>query len=423
MPSSCRCRTGFLLFLVVVLLSNISCQETSSSKDPISQIPQGWVSSGGEIFADRTNPWFLQNVPNVNYCVVVDQQTVSLPAARVHELIHLSFAFWKKEFKSFLVNSGKRVINPPEVAIQNFEEVPCTGTEDLKFQFGYGTLSSDQASYLEHQDEYVGIAVRTSYDRVNLRGKGFVYIASDKGPHRTPQGPAYIEAPWAYDGLLFRVLTHELGHVFGLPHIGQGLMSATFPNYILKTGVYMNYTSVDSMGPFFLPQDTYSNCTLSKDAAPDAVTWFGLADTDKCIHIEKIKGKDDGDIEGYTFSSSAAYDGTRTLKGTAIWDNKTNPDIEITLAGQLYLGPEQRVFTDPDSPGSTGIQYIPTSVFLSTTWPLKYVDTSNVARAMRLRLEPNAYQILVINNEMITSLLSYSLNCANLSLLSVCMDQ
>ena len=52
-------------------------------------------------------------------------------------------------------------------------------------------------------------------------------------------------------------------------------------------------------------------------------------------------------------------------------------------------------------------EYIPTSVFLNINLPLKYVDVSNVARPMRLHLEPNAFQILTMTPDMITNLLSY----------------
>ena len=33
----------------------------------------GWVSSGGELFSDAHNPWFVRNTKDVNYCVVVDE--------------------------------------------------------------------------------------------------------------------------------------------------------------------------------------------------------------------------------------------------------------------------------------------------------------------------------------------------------------
>lgn len=37
---------------------------------------------------------------------------------------------------------------------------------------------------------------RMSYDPKSLKGKGFVYVAADRGPYRYDNGDRYIERAW-----------------------------------------------------------------------------------------------------------------------------------------------------------------------------------------------------------------------------------
>jgi guanylate kinase len=68
----------------------------------------------------------------------------------------------------------------------------CNNSADLKFQLGF--LTEDQKKEITNYKQLLGVAYRTSYDQVNLKGQGFIYIAPEKGPNRplSPGMPSRI---------------------------------------------------------------------------------------------------------------------------------------------------------------------------------------------------------------------------------------
>lgn len=80
------------------------------------------------------------------------------------------------------------------------------------------------------------MSVRTRYDDVNLRGGGFIYVSADSGP-LAYSNEFLRHGAWhlGKGGLLFKVLVHELGHVFGLPHMNESIvMHERFPERVLS---------------------------------------------------------------------------------------------------------------------------------------------------------------------------------------------
>ncbi len=207
----------------------------------------GWVSGGGNILRNANNPWFLENTKTVTYCILSDPNTFADVPTSPAILIEKALSYWKKQMADpAAVTDGYAVhSNTPiesiatekyvtvEVATQEFVFNPrCYGNEDLTFQLG--VLNSEQREFLQDRSPIIGAAVRTSYDEVQLRGRGFIYIAPDsgkngyKGEHLRPKG-------WheGNGGLLFRAIAHELGHVFGLAHGGEGMMSESYSESLL----------------------------------------------------------------------------------------------------------------------------------------------------------------------------------------------
>jgi hypothetical protein len=224
-----------------------------------------WSSGGGgEIIKDARNPWFLQNTPSVDVCIIHDAEHFdigALESSDLEEMVQDALSYWKYEFsKAFTPWPAVRV------ATQRFRVVDlitidksgivksCAPTTDLTIQFGY--LNSEQQNYLRERGQgtkdFISFAIRTSYDPVNLRGKGFIYFAADSGDLKF-EGPDLVTKPWSMGtgGLIHAALKHELGHVFGIPHMGSSLMNAGYLEQVFKTGVAATAATEDHNKDFF----------------------------------------------------------------------------------------------------------------------------------------------------------------------------
>ena len=105
-----------------------------------------------------------------------------------------------------------------KIGQQDFNLVSCESeTVDIRFQFG--KLTDSQRATLVKPTKYVASAVQTEYDEEQLRGKGFIYVAAEKGSLR-PEADDLAEDFLSHHDhvVLDMTLVHELGHVFGVPH-------------------------------------------------------------------------------------------------------------------------------------------------------------------------------------------------------------
>lgn len=179
----------------------------------------GTMSTGGaEFIGDDHNPWFIQNTAAVTFCIKHNPSTFHLPRGSddqfLSKKVETVLNFWKREFKATHAMTDRPNY---QVATQTFTETSCTADTDITFQFG--VLEPDQIATLKTPKKYLAANVRTSYDNVHLRGKGFIYLAADEGP-LAPSDENLAPRPWSMGtgGLIESALAHELGHVFGLQH-------------------------------------------------------------------------------------------------------------------------------------------------------------------------------------------------------------
>ncbi|MGZ3768631.1 MAG: hypothetical protein ACXVCR_01290 [Bdellovibrio sp.] len=176
----------------------------------------GWTSGGGENIRDERNPWWIQNTKEVTYCIKADERNFGQSRDVLQRKIRFALNFWKKQLGTLTYNQFDQ-LQGISVGTQTFTETACGDNTDLVFQFG--VLDGDQFRYLVDPTKFIGVAVRTAYDPVNLKGKGFIYISPEEGPLRFNKS-GLMTHPWSYqDGILLTpALIHELGHVFGIPH-------------------------------------------------------------------------------------------------------------------------------------------------------------------------------------------------------------
>jgi hypothetical protein len=239
----------------------------------------GTSSGGGNGYSNRNNPWFLENTAEVRYCIDIDEEAMGVSAARAAQLVQEALQYWKTSFaqaatKEYL--DGEIVpYGQLRVATQSFVHVPCSEATPLRFQLG--TLADkEQAALVGEGHDLIGLAMRTRYDNVNLRGSGFVFITPQTGPLRTRAVGFSSEAWSVCDGcLLLLALKHELGHVFGVSHAGDhetshNLMAHHFLAEVTGTNLVRGLW--DSVGAAEYLRLNYGQPYFSLDEARPLVT-------------------------------------------------------------------------------------------------------------------------------------------------------
>lgn len=240
-------------------------------------LAQGWVSSGGELFRDAKNPWFVRNTSIVKYCIQVEKTNFSADPRDISTAVQEGFEYWKAEF-SRTMDMGDGTF---QLATQNFVEGACSEETDIRFLFGFQTLASAEIEYLKNPAKYIGVTVRTAYDFKNLKAKGFIYFSSDHGPNAYDNNGTLVEKAWSHPRLLKYAILHELGHVFGIPHMGSGLMSEVFLNQILNKKLVDKYEK-SPIESFFRPSEEIESCSISGPA----MAWFGGPSGYRCLVVQ-----------------------------------------------------------------------------------------------------------------------------------------
>ncbi len=300
----------------------------------------GWVGSGGELFKDAHNPWFLKNTKVISYCVQLDTKSFSTDLKTAEKEIKGAFSYWANEFKKAGVqNQNGRF----DLGGQRIIKEKCHKNSDLIFKLGYGTLNKAEIAHLVKPEKYIGVTIRKNYSVETLKGDGIIYISSDLGPHKyeNPDGNLYEKA-WGRPKLLRFALIHELGHVFGIPHSGNSIMSQIFLDQMLNkylVDAFMDLP-VDS---FLQPDDNFESCTIDRKIKTFV---FRMKSYEDCLKVKKIN---DGEFELFALTTQDKKErriGTLTSLFPVLWDINSRP------ASVLQITNAQKVFT----PAETGFR-------------------------------------------------------------------
>lgn len=299
---------------------------------------------GGAVVRDGDNPWFVQNTRNVTYCINRDPNHFHLDNPTIDRKIQAAVQYWRTEFSHALepLVGGSRV----EIATQEFQKVDCTQNPDLTFEMGI--LSEAQKESCDDPKKYIGLTIRSDYDTKSLRGRGYIYIAPDSGPLK-PNAPELVDDPWSrHDGgLLYRVLVHELGHVFGLRHTstpppfsGTGMMNASYAEWILRKPSAEWFATNTDLPHYFAYVDRNNSSPESfqckKRGLNKVLTHFlGIPEGWHC-YAQAYAG-DALKVYAQEQETSAA-----TYVGSIQWSGRES--FSTQSAVDLYLPPEQTVF-------------------------------------------------------------------------------
>ena len=332
----------------------------------------GMDSGGAEIRDDRANPWFLQNTPEVKYCVVINEAGISLPEDEVKNAVTLAIKYWKDEFA--LVNSGLN--HGLRIATQRFEyENTCDEKTDIVFQFG--KVFESQKKYIPAPKKTIGMAIRTSYDKVKLRGRGFVFIGADIGPdaiemegmHSRPWSVPVHNDHFTRGGILHKMLVHELGHVFGIGHTGDSVMADYYPEYaIRKVTLGGPYTLLEIIPGFFRVKRDATMAPLIDARTKD---YFKLPSGTRYRVIWK-----ESEVEFRVQGANGKY----SYMGKMVFDQTMD---HYTPLRPIYLPAEQKVFSGL----GWNLIYMPSIIQVNRFG--RYIDRRGFQRPMMINWDPH----------------------------------
>lgn len=373
---------------VILLLAILTSQLVSGEVLDMTKTG-GDVSGGGALANYLSNPWFLRNTPMVSYCLEIDAIHFSQSPKRTAELLKEALDYWKRELRKGMFSEGG---DSTTIGSQEFIQKSCQEDVDLRFQFGI--LSEEQKNTIGDPTHFAGVTVRTSFDAVNLRSQGFIYISADSGP-LSLQGVDLVDRPWAQGegGLLHKVLVHELGHVFGIPHSGMNnqLMGAGFPEVILKKSYARQFAKIDfvpdfavfTRGPWTIDEaNPYRFCDLKIDS--QLAAFLSIPSSWRCLSFHYIH---DGMGASNRLVFQASKDRVSALREVGIFEVKGTSIKSIGPMMTVRLPPSQKIYQ------ASGV--LNGNMYTSETITGKYWPTgSSSYRNALIILEPNHLRII-----------------------------
>ncbi len=290
------------------------------------QHPQGTItSSGGYLYGFETNPWFLQNTEEVKYCIDMDEENFGVTKEKAQSAITFAIDTWKSQLQKVEYDRfGEEELKPwreIRLGTQTFSEVSCDD-QNVSLRLQLGKLSEAQKVQVGDPKRYVAKAFETSYDEINMRGAGFIYLAPESGPLR-PDEPNAEEHFWTRsDGFSLKyVLMHEMGHVFGFGHSENLLMAEDGPQMSINKDV------PEHMESFGLNNDGQLKTWLSylfghSDDAMGLISRLGTQDLNQELFAENA-GRDHAiHCDNKTYVVCSMYEVTSTEQGDRVRGKK-----------------------------------------------------------------------------------------------------
>jgi len=313
-----------------------------------------------------------------------------------------AFQFWKSEFA---LNSSfkKASAGYANIATQDFNYLTkCKEQTPLIFKLGIKALNEEEIKYLGDPKKFIGVTIRKSYSLDSLQGDGIIYITADKGADAYNNNGQLTARAWKSPQLMQYALIHELGHFFGIPHVGSGLMSEVFMSVLLNKQMSGEFEAASQLS-FLNPQNDFEVCRSSNNFNPD---FFGVPPGTTCLKFERASGANLGWDVSRKLDSETAADSQYERIGLVQVTSLDQSPSTLKPAVIVQLPDEQKVFSAVETilgPFLIGAIFSDTS-YNGSFRPIKSV------RAYPLQMSLSAEKISfvgTVNNQQMT-VMNYS---------------
>lgn len=187
----------------------------------------GHVEGNGSILRTyEDNPWFTGRA-SVRYCISIDETHYSVPRDQAIFEVQAALDDWVRTINALPLAPAIGSFSDG-AAVKDLTRVfryagDCQSADaDLRFFLGFMTADVKVTLREDLNRTTLGYAKRVSYDINAAWSKGYIWLSPDFGPYSFL---GLKRSFWRYELSSYRVLLHELGHVFGFQH-GSGIMDA-----------------------------------------------------------------------------------------------------------------------------------------------------------------------------------------------------
>jgi hypothetical protein len=136
---------------------------------------------------------------------------------------------------------------------------------------------------------------------------------------------------------------HELGHVFGIPHTGSGIMSEIFLDQIMKPDMLDLFEKLP-IESFYQPKQSFSSCNV---VSLPTRQFFSIPNEHDCVKVESAN------FDGAPIEISSYANGKESERKILGHLKMEAPDIIHTFSAKpasfLQLTPAQTVFTEEET--------------------------------------------------------------------------
>ncbi len=215
-------------------------------------------SGGDRLEISQSSAWFLSDMRKdrtISYCMDVDEN-FGLSLHRIRDAVESSILKWT----TYLQAKGVNNENYAPLTSQFTLVESCNKDVDLTLYFG--TLNERTLPLVDRYYQPVGLAYKERYDYKQLWSKGFIWFAGNKRyPLKQGSEDASAFPDWSIPDALHAVILHELGHVFGVPHVDHTIMRDDIWRFTANSAFLMGdnpkarfWTHIDHESELFRPE-------------------------------------------------------------------------------------------------------------------------------------------------------------------------